>query len=177
MEDYAFRKAEGIEGPGGYDIELDCTVYRAGRMVSVRGLYYVYIGGAHPNTAHLAWNFDLESGDFFGPEHLGGEELRTAVTEELKRQSTLRAQEYGAEPAELYWTDYESILADWQSAAVSFGDTGMTVAYSPYELAPYAFGPQIYEIPYEFLEPYLSLQGMDLLGLVTPPGAELPAVR
>lgn len=171
MEDYAWRKAEGMDWMGNYTMELSCTAYQTRRMVSVSGLYYSYTGGAHGNSAHLAWNFDLENGTFFGPELLGGAELQTAVAEELKRQSAERAAEYDALPEELYWADYEAVLEDWQSSAVSFNEKGMTVAYSPYELAAYAFGAQVYEIPYEFLEPYLSLQGMELLGLVSPPGA------
>ena len=126
---------------------------------------------AHPNSVNMAWNFDLESGEFFGPELLGGTELQTAVAEELKRQSAERAKEFGAAPEEVYWADYEAILDDWQSSAVSFGPQGMTVAYSPYELAAYAFGAQVYEISYEFLRPYLSLQGLELLGLAEEPGA------
>lgn len=171
MEDYAWRKAEGIEWFNPYALDLSCTTYQTRRMVSVSGVYYSYTGGAHGNSAHLAWNFDLENGTFFGPELLGGAELQTAVTEELMRQSTERAAEFDMKPEELYWADYETILADWPSSAVSFDADGMTVSYSPYELAAYAFGAQIYKIPYDVLEPYLSLQGMEILGLVTSPGA------
>lgn len=169
-EDYAWRKAEGMEWFSPYTMELSCTTYQTKRMVSVSGLYYSYTGGAHGNSAHLAWNFDLENGTFFGPELLGGAELQAAVTEELKRQSVERATELGATPEELYWADYETILADWESSAVAFNETGMTVSYSPYELAAYAFGAQIFEIPYEVLEPYLSLQGLAILGLAEEPG-------
>ena len=171
MEDYAWRKTEGIEWFNPYALDLSCTTYQTRRMVSVSGVYYSYTGGAHGNSAHRAWNFDLENGTFFGPELLGGAELQTAVTEELMRQSTERAAEFDMKPEELYWADYETILADWPSSAVSFDADGMTVSYSPYELAAYAFGAQIYKIPYDVLEPYLSLQGMEILGLVTSPGA------
>ena len=43
----------------------------------------------------------------------------------------------------------------------------MTVAFSPYELAAYAAGAQIYHLSYEELMPYLSPHGMELLGLST----------
>lgn len=171
LEDYTWRQQESVDWFIPYTMELSCTTYQTKRMVSVEGLFYSYTGGAHGNSAHLAWNFDLENGTFFGPELLGGAELQSAVTEELKRQSVERAAELDATPEELYWADYETILADWPSSAVSFDADGMTVSYSPYELAPYAFGSQIYKIPYDVLEPYLSLQGMEILGLVTPPGA------
>lgn len=170
--DYAWRTQEGIEWVGHYTTELNCTVYQTERMLSVSGLYYSFTGGAHGNSVDLAWNFDLENGTFFGPELLGGgADLQTAVAEELKRQSRERAKELDMEPGELYWTDYETVLEDWQSAAVTFDAQGMTVTYSPYALAAYAFGTQVYEIPYDFLKPYLSIQGLGILGLAEEPGA------
>ena len=170
-EDYAWRSQEGIEWVGSYTTELECTAYQTQHMVSVSGLYYSYTGGAHGNSVYLAWNFDLDNGAFFGPELLGGGELQTAVTEELKRQCAQRAADYGMEPAAFFWQDYETILADWQSYAISFDEDGMSINYSPYELAAYAAGGQCFEISYEFLKPYLRLQGQHLLGLVEEPGA------
>ncbi|MBQ8390487.1 MAG: DUF3298 domain-containing protein [Oscillibacter sp.] len=170
--DYAWRTQEGIEWVGNYAVDLSCTAYQTERMVSVSGLYYSYTGGAHGNSGYLSWNFDLENGAFFGPELLGGgAELQTAVTEELIRQCEAKAEESGLTAGELLWQDYEAILADWQSAAISFDENGMTISYSPYELAAYAAGAQIFEIPYEFLKPYLSLQGLEVLGLAEEPGA------
>ena len=43
----------------------------------------------------------------------------------------------------------------------------MVVIFSSYELAPYAAGPQIFRVSYEWLEPYLSAHGRALLGLET----------
>lgn len=169
--DYAWRIQEGIDWVGNYATDLDCTVYQTERIISVSGLYYSFTGGAHPNSVYLSWNFDLENGTFFGPELLGGAELQTAVTEELKRQCEIRAEESGLVPGELLWQDYETILADWQSYAITFDETGMTVTYSPYELAAYAAGAQIFQIPYAYLEPYLSTQGLAILGLADEPGA------
>lgn len=171
VEDYARRTQEGIEWVGNYAADLSCTTYQTERLVSVSGLYYSYTGGAHGNSVYLSWNFDLDSGAFFGPELLGGTELQEAVTEELKRQCEDRAEESGLVPGELLWQDYETILADWQSYAVSFDSEGMIVTYSPYELAAYAAGAQIFHIPYGLLKPYLSLQGLEILGLAEEPGA------
>ena len=170
-EDYAWRTQEGLDWYENYEAELNCTTYQTEHMVSVFGLYYCYSGGAHGNSVYLSWNFDLKNGAFFGPELLGGTELQTVVTEELKRQCAERAAEYDMKPEEMFWQDYESILADWQSYAIAFDAEGMSINYSPYELAAYAAGGQCFEIAYDFLEPYLSLQGLEILGLVEEPGA------
>ena len=173
-ESYDWCVQEGLDWYAGYSLDLSCSTYRTERMISVVGLYYSYTGGAHPNTVNLAWNFDLENGTFFTPETLGDSpEFQLAVTEELIRQCKEQievAEQEGWGP-DIFWPDYETILADWQSYAVSFDGENMIVSFSPYELAACAAGPQIFSIPYSFLEPYLSLQGMELLGPVVRPGA------
>ena len=150
-----------------YSMELACRTYQTERMVSVAGDCYSYTGGAHPNTVLMAWNFDLTTGTFFTPELLAedGKVFSQAVTEELVRQIRAAAAEQGLAPEDAFWSNYEEIAAEWTSYAVSFDAEGMTVAFSPYELACYAAGPQEFRLPYRFLEPYLSEQGRALLGV------------
>lgn len=165
-EDYAWRRTEGYEWTGGYSMEMDCTVYQTERMVSVSGLYYSYTGGAHPNTYLMGWNFDLETGAFFETELLAEDSaMQETVSAELVRQARARAAESGLAPEDLFWPDYETIIADWSSYAVSFDEAGMCVAFSPYELAAYAAGAQEFRLSYEWLEPCLSQRGRQLLGL------------
>ena len=164
-EDLTWFREEGFEWYGGYRCELDSQVYQTEQMVSVSALYYSYTGGAHPNSSWLSWNFDLTEGTFFGPELLAdGTELRAAVAEEILRQART-PQEDGWIPAEEYWEDHEALIADWANYAVSFDESGMTVVFSPYELAPYAAGPQEFHFPYDWLEPHLGPHGRTLLGL------------
>ena len=166
-EQYAAMLAEGHEWYAPYTLELDCTVYQTEHMISVSGVYYSYTGGAHPNTWLLGWNYDLETGEFFSPEVLSeGTELQDAVTAEIIRQAQIPTEE-GYIPVEMYWEDYEEIIANWPSYAVAFGEEGMDVVFSAYELAPYAAGPQTFHLSYAFLQPHLSQQGAALLGLET----------
>lgn len=166
-EDLAWRQEAGYEWLG-YALELSCNVYQTGQLVSVSGLYYSDTGGAHPNTYLMGWNFDLESGAFFEPELLSeGSALQETVGAELARQAQARAAESGLAPEDFFWSDYENILADWGSYAVSFDESGMRVAFSPYELAAYAAGAQEFHLSYDWLRPYLSQHGRELLGLET----------
>lgn len=149
-----------------YSDELHCSVYQTERLISVAGTYYTYTGGAHPNTILLSWNFDLESGAFFDAAALDDEEgFHDAVVRSLKTQAAGRARENGLSVRDFFWEDYEDTLANWSSYAVSFNETGMSVMFSPYELAAYAAGPQVFEIPYEDLAPHLGSRGRALLGL------------
>ena len=166
-EQYAAMLAEGHEWYAPYTLELDCACYQTDHIISVSGLYYSYTGGAHPNTWQLGWNYDLENGEFFTPEVLGeGTELQDAVTAEIIRQAQIPMEE-GYVPAEMYWEDYEEIIANWPCYAVTFNEAGMDVVFSAYELAPYAAGPQTFHLSYAFLQPHLSQQGAALLGLET----------
>lgn len=146
--------------------QLTCTAYRTGRLVSVSGEYYNYTGGAHPNTMLLSWNFDLDSGTFFETELLEEDgRLKEFVAGELVRQAEEEALKNGLAPGDYFWEDYEDILADWCSYAVSFDEEGMRVGFSPYELACYAAGAQVFRLSYDQLRPYLGQHGRILLGL------------
>lgn len=168
LMDWEWKKAEGIEWFGSYVSELDCAVYQTDGLISVDGMSYSYTGGAHPNTAYIGWNFDLDAGAFISAPAIAAENVafQDAVTKEIILQADAFAQEQGFQPEELFWADYHEIAANWSSYAVSFDENGMTVVFSPYDIAPYAAGPQIYTFSYEWMEPYLGENGRLLLGLV-----------
>ena len=164
-EDRAFRNESGLE-PVAYTDNLSCTVYQTERLVSVSGNYSTYTGGAHPNSILMSWNFDLDAGEFFEPEILDeGGDFREYVHLALVKQARETAAAAGMTTKDFYWEDYEDTLAEWSSYAVSFDETGMTVGFSPYELAAYAAGPQVFHLAYETLLPHLGQHGRALLGL------------
>lgn len=166
-EERAWRQESGIDWGPAFFTEMTSETYQTDRLVSVAGDYYSYTGGAHPNTVLMAWNFDLETGAFFVPEQLAGdgEAFSKAVSEEIVRQIGETAAEYDLTAAEMFWENYEEIAAGWSSYAVSFDETGMTVGFSPYELAAYAAGPQVFHLSYDLLAPHLSDYGRAVLGL------------
>lgn len=163
-EDRAWRQEEGLDFSP-YSMELDFQAYQTDRLVSVTGNYYSYTGGAHPNTVLAAWNFDLETGTFFPPEQLAEDDqaFTRAVQEEILRQLSAAAESQGLAVEELFWENYEEIVAMWSSYAVSFDESGMAVGFSPYELAAYAAGPQVFHLPYGLLAPYLCEYGRAVL--------------
>lgn len=168
--DRTFAAEQGFTWAGPYEIELTCELYRTERLISISAVYYSYSGGAHPNTVLLSWNFDLSAGKFFTPEGLAenGQDFSRVVQEEIVRQSQTVAEESGMSPETYFWDNYQEIAANWSNYAVSFDETGMTVGFSPYELASYAAGSQVYHLTYAQLEPYLSEYGRTLLGLDLP---------
>ena len=165
--DLDFCREMEMEWFHGYELELVTSVYQTEHLVSVAGSYCSYTGGAHPNTWQLGWNFDLETGMFFGPEGLAADStaFQEAIHQELIRQAKIVALENGMAPEEFFWEDYQEILANWSSYAVFFDEDGMTVAFSPYELACYAAGTQVFFVTYDWLRPHLSEHGCLVLSL------------
>lgn len=162
-QDFSAKRASGENWSGSYSQTLTCDVYQTDRLVSAAGLFYYFGGGAHPNRVYRGWNFDLRSGSFLSPDQLFSD--TASVTAELLRQAENRAEDAGMTPEEFFWPDYKELLADWDAAAVTFDGRYMTVSWSPYDLAAYAAGEQVFSVSLDWLAPYLNSYGRDLLGV------------
>lgn len=105
----------------------------------------------------MAWNFDLETGEFFAPEQLAedGGAFSQAVQAEIVRQIHERAEENGMAAEEMFWSDYEEIAAGWSGYAVSFDEAGMTAGFSPTSWQPTPPGPRPSSCPMTFCPPIL----------------------
>jgi hypothetical protein len=161
--DYAQKKAENQQWDYHYEQGLESDIYQTERFVSVSGRFYYYAGGAHPNTVLLGWNYDLEKGAFFSAGQLFQD--TEAITEELLHMAQERAAEWNMTPEEFFWEDYPEILNGWseRSAVVTFDQYNMTISFSPYVIASYAAGEQIFTIPLTWLKQYMNQYGQHLL--------------
>lgn len=168
-EDRKFREESGTawEDVFAYTESLACQIYQTEQLISISAVYNTYTGGAHPNHVLLGWNFDLTTGDFFAPEALAADsqEFSDLVTADIIRQAQVRAEEADMEPEVYFWENYQEIAGSWGTYTVSFDETGMVVGYSPYEMACYAAGPQVFTLEYELLQPSLSDHGREVLQL------------
>ena len=128
-----------------YDITLnrDC-------VVSATTDHYEFTGGAHGNTVRFSDSFDLRTGyrirmrDLFPKV----EDCRPIVLEQVLRQADERTQ---AEPG-VFFDDYRTLIIKYFNPQ-SFFLTPRTlgVYYQEYEIAPYASGIVVFEMPYEDL--------------------------
>lgn len=114
----------------------------------------------------MAVSFDLNTGETVKIMDLAedGESLRAAVKENLlyQIQKSDLWTEYGADS---FFEDYEDTVGSWADQCLVFGDSGLTVVFNPYTIAPYAVGELSYLIPYSLLGPYLNGRAVQLLGL------------
>lgn len=172
--DYDWNREQGIPWENPYWQELKFSSYQTDSLISISATSATNFGGAHPNSYLLSWNFDLNSGTFLTPDTLASDSraFMEAVRDEIVRQAEERTAP-GTELEGAYWDNYREVVASWDDYAVSFGEEGMSVGFSPYELAYYAAGPQVFTLSYEMLESYLSDYGRQLLGLSAPePGPQ-----
>ena len=136
-----------------------------GKLLSIAADGYTYYGGVHPNTYRCAWNFDLTTGEFLSIDTIASEEgdldgttLQTCISQELFQQV------YEQNLSELYFDDYDSYLSDFPSfATVHFTASGITVRFDNYIIAPYAAGPQVFDVGYDAFYNALSEHAQSLL--------------
>lgn len=159
-----------------YAEDFSFESHQMGNLISIAGMYYSYLGGAHPNVVYSSWNFDLERGELITLPELAEDPdpfIRdVADLMEVQANEWCHDPEYGGSPeltlGEYYWPDYRDVMERWpDSASVYFDASGLQIIFSAYDLASYAAGPQMFTIPYETLDPYWSEVGRTVLGLNT----------
>ncbi len=147
------------------ELSLTQTYMTEGKLLSVAAENYTYYGGVHPNFVTRAWNFDLMTGEFLTIDDLSSEEgdlnglsVQQLIGYEMDRQI------YEKKLNEGYFDDYGSYLSDFPSfATLNFTESGLTVTFDQYIIAPYAAGPQVFEIPYSVFYNALSEHAKELL--------------
>lgn len=174
-EQYSFMPDSFSQGMN-YAEEFTYESHQMGNIISIAGMYYSYLGGAHPNTAYSSWNFDLESGKFITLPELAEdpEDFTSAVVDLMEQQAMEQFKDptFGLGESfsleDIYWPDYRDVMQNWADTASVFLDaSGMQIVFSAYDLASYAAGPQMFTIPYTALDLYWSDAGRVTLGLST----------
>jgi len=136
-------------------------VYETDSFVSVRAFCSLYLGGAHPMDAMLTWNFDKEQACFLSLEDLATDSA--ALNELIATQILQQITDQGDQDS--YFDGFEDTIREKERFEGCFDEGGLTVAFSEYEIAPYAGGIPTFTIPYEALRPVLNERGGALLSL------------
>lgn len=130
-------------------------------LVSVQfdvGSYYQ--GAAHPNSYTETLNYDLKNGkqlklaDLFKPGSKYLQTLSTLCVADLKKQW----KEKNAEVTEDMFKDGSAPTAkNYESWTIT--KRGIGVNFDPYQVAPYAAGPQFVMVPYSALKELIKSDG------------------
>lgn len=148
QEDLTWREEAGLaEDWDGYGLGRTYSVIRADeKILSVLESSYEYTGGAHPNSACVAYNFDTATGKRLAladiTDDLDG--LREESVEYLKG---ILAE---SESADLLFDDYENHLEDVLTDATWYTrEDGFHIICNEYIITPHAAGIFDFAIPYE----------------------------
>lgn len=150
------------EGSMGSDLGIGYTINLAqDDLVSLQfdvGSYYQ--GAAHPNSYTETLNYDLKNGkqlrlaDLFKPGSKYLQTLSTYCVTDLKKQW----KEKNAEVIEDMLKDGSAPTAkNYESWTIT--KRGIGVNFDPYQVAPYAAGPQFVMVPYSALKELLKPDG------------------
>ncbi len=150
------------ENSMGSDLGIGYTINLAqDDLVSVQfdvGSYYQ--GAAHPNSYTETLNYDLKNGkqlklaDLFKPGSKYLQTLSTLCVADLKKQW----KEKNAEVTEDMFKDGSAPTAkNYESWTIT--KRGIGINFDPYQVAPYAAGPQFVMVPYSALKELIKSDG------------------
>jgi len=119
-------------------------------------------GAAHPNSYTEAINYDLKNGqplklaELFQPTAAYLKVLSAYCIDDLKKQA--KAQGAAAAPTENWiQTGAAPKPANYRSWTVT--RKGLAITFDPYQVGPYAAGPQYVTIPYATLKEIIKVEG------------------
>ncbi len=123
------------------------VVSHAPGLIVVYGSGSIYTGGAHPNEIYLLVLFDtkqhkeIQPQDLFTDPSASLPHLSTYAIAQLKTKLT----DLGTDGAS--WIE-SGAKADWTNYQLLYPTAdGVTVVFTPYQVAPYAAGPQTIHLP------------------------------
>lgn len=138
------------------DINFDELKYLKNDIICFTNSMYIYTGGAHGIPYIESMTYNLSTGERYALSDIAGidekvlkEKVSAAVTALVENDE-----------AEMYWEDAVQTAYEYTSYDASLWyltDDGITFAFDPYLLAPYAMGFVEVTIPYSELELKLDL--------------------
>lgn len=129
-------------------------------LLSIRFTNSEYFSGAaHPNSLTQVFNYDITDGelieltDFFKPEsnylEVISEFAENELLEKFKEENELLK--------EMIKSGTAAKAENYEKVGIS--EDGLIIIFDPYQVAPYALGPQEVKIPYENLKEQIDPDG------------------
>ncbi len=149
-------------------LTIASTYQTDGGLLSIVGTAYYSHGGAHPSSSARVWNYDLTTGEFLDYDDLtgGDADLSATLTSTIADAVLAQIDEQALAGDNYYFDEYEDTVKDVKTNAyIYFEEGNMVVDYDTYALAPYAAGPQIFDIPLDTVKDCLSEHMQELLGI------------
>ncbi|WXR62459.1 DUF3298 and DUF4163 domain-containing protein [Peptostreptococcaceae bacterium AGR-M142] len=129
-------------------------------ILSMNLNFYEYTGGAHGMYGSVQYNYDLASekqielADLFNKELKESGEYLDIIFNEIEKKLKEKENEYGVDSLNDYYKKGEGIVPEF-----FIKNDKINIYFGVYEIASYAEGEQIFEIPVEAVKESLSTLG------------------
>lgn len=150
--------------------EASCDDPRiVGRMLSVIYSFYWYnCGAAHPNSGFSTYNFCLNPLVQFSKvdELFDNPEYALPIIQESVRKQLLAVRPFEEDTGDYNLEEAWVVegTKDWSCFSnFAFSQQGVDFLFAPYDVAPYAFGPQEASVPYADIAPLLRREIASIL--------------
>ena len=131
-----------------YGAAMDYTItLNQGCTLSLYYDQYTYTGGAHGSTVRLSDTWSLKTGRIIRLEDLfpRGINWRRLIIEQILKQADANMK---SNPG-IYFHDYRTLIAKtFDPDSFFLTPNGLNIYYQQYDIAPYAVGIVVFEIPY-----------------------------
>lgn len=139
------------------------TMIATDDLVSFELTMYDYSGGAHPNSYTKTLTYEVKSGkrlslsDLFKPSSNYLKTISDYCISALKKQ--MRDTENGIEPDEQMIQEGASAKSE-NYETWNIAKKGLVITFDPYQVGPYAAGPQVVVVPYKILKEIIKEDGV-----------------
>lgn len=161
--DRAHLSGQGFPNPAyEQDIAWNLAAHTP-RLVSLKGTWMSYTGGAHPNNGFntLVWDIktdvQINRNELLAPPGAGDAAVQTALCEGVRQARIGKGVEAGPDDEKMWpcpsWRASAFVLAR-STTAGKFG--GLTFVFDPYAIGSYAEGPYEITVPYAAIKDVLA---------------------
>ena len=139
---------------GGYEAEVSLyPSFQNEQLISLEATFYLFTGGAHGYGATSFLNFDPETGEEIKIKDLllNVTDFKEFVEGKFREAHTIPFNEHINSTG--FWFENDTFSLP---ETIGFEEKSLVVIYNPYEIASYADGPIILEIPLTEVQPFFD---------------------
>ena len=161
LVDFARENKKAVANYGGdflpYTVGgINQIIYNGDTFLSIRRDLSTYTGGAHGSTAISCDNFRKSDGS---PVHLSElfreDNYKELLVQNIKEQ--IESMQENPDNEAFFSGDWPDALeSTFDEAHFLIGSEALTIVYQEYDIAPYAAGPQLFQIDYADISNELS---------------------
>ncbi|MHA6279141.1 DUF3298 and DUF4163 domain-containing protein [Salinimicrobium sp. CAU 1759] len=127
--------------------------FRSDSLISVRIITEIFSGGAHGYKTLTFLNFDPSSGEILSKNDIFKHDFTAFAEQKFRQQQEIPEGENINSTG--FWFEKETFILPEN---IGFSEGKVILVYNSYEIAPYAAGDIVLEIPLEEVRPFIRIE-------------------